>query len=140
MDAGPENARMRGDTAMSAAKVTAKDVLASLKSGVLYTGTVRSVATEGSEHIAWIAIELPVVGERQVLVTDEQNLRCGQQVCVACVPNPLKPGSYMFELVEVLTLDLTPKLSAPANSLVARLQSRCHWREQFKVRRRMAGK
>lgn len=136
MDAGQENARMRGDTAMSAAKVTAKDVLASLKSGVLLTGTVRSVATEGSMHIAWIAIELPVVGERQVLVMDERNLQCGQEVRVACAPNPLNPECYRFRMVEVLT----PRPGVAANSLVARLQRRCQWRGQFKARRRMASK
>jgi hypothetical protein len=121
---------------MSAAKVTAKDVLASLKSGVLLKGTVRSHSTAGSTNIAWIALELPVVGERQVLVADEQNLRPGQQVVIECVPNLLKPGSYRFRLVEVLM----PKPVGAMRSLAAGPKSRCSWRSQCKGRRRAASK
>jgi hypothetical protein len=81
---------------MSAAKEMAKDVIASLKSGVLFNGIVRSHSTDGSMNIAWIAVVLPLVGERQVLVKDEENLELGQQVIIECVPNPEKPGRHMF--------------------------------------------
>ena len=85
---------------MSAAKVVAKDVIASLKSGVLLKGIVRSQSSDGSISIAWIAIELPVVGERQVLVNNEQNLQLGQQVVIECVPNPETPERHMFRMAE----------------------------------------
>ena len=87
---------------MNAENGMAKDVIASLKSGVPLKGTVRSHSADGSMHIAWIAVELPVVGDRQVLVKDEQNLQPGQQVVIECVPNPVKPERYLFRVVEVL--------------------------------------
>lgn len=78
----------------------AKNVIAILKSGALLKGIVRSHSTNGSMNIAWVAIELPVAGERQVAVKCEHNLQLGQEVVVECVPNPQKPGRYMFQLAE----------------------------------------
>jgi hypothetical protein len=89
---------------LSTANVTAtneiaRNVIASLKTGALLKGTVRSHSTYyGSIDIAWIAIEFPVVGERQVAVKSERNLQLGQEVVIECVPNPLKPGHYMFRM------------------------------------------
>jgi len=80
------------------ANVQARAVLASLKSGVLLNGTVRSRSIEGGTSIAWIAIRLDAVGERQVLVKDEPQLRPGQSVVIQCVPNPLMPERYLFHL------------------------------------------
>jgi hypothetical protein len=53
---------------------------------------------EGSTAVAWIAIQLGAVGERQVLVKDEGQLQPGQQVVIQCVPNPLRPDHYSFHL------------------------------------------
>jgi hypothetical protein len=78
----------------------AKNVIAILKSGALLKGTVRSHSMEEPTDIAWIAIELPVVGERQVAVRSEENLQPGQEVVIECVPNPEKPGRYMFKMAE----------------------------------------
>jgi hypothetical protein len=117
---------------MNAENGMAKDLLASLKSGVLLNGTVRAHSTDGSTNIAWIAIELPVVGERQVLVKDEQNLQPGQQVVIECVPNPLKPERYMFRMVAVSPMPTV------ASSLLQRLKNRCQWRVKCSVLRRAA--
>lgn len=78
----------------------AKNVIAILKSGALLKGIVRAHSTDGCMDIAWVAIELPVVGERQVAVKCEANLQPGQEVVIECVPNPQKPGRYMFQLAE----------------------------------------
>jgi hypothetical protein len=106
---------------MRTTSAMAKDVLASLKSGVLLNGTVRSHSTDGSIEIAWIAIELPMVGERVILVRDEQILQPGQQVVIDCVPNPLKPEHYMFRMVEVLTT----KPTVATKSLLVMPRSSC---------------
>lgn len=78
----------------------AKNLIAILKSGALFKGTVRSHSMDGSMDIAWIAIELPEVGERQVAVKSEENLQPGQPVVIECVPNPEKPGRYRFQMAE----------------------------------------
>jgi hypothetical protein len=88
---------------MNPENAMAKDVLASLKSGVLLNGTVRSRSAVGLIEIAWIVIDLPVLGERVILVKNEQNLQSGQQVVIECVPNPLNAERYTFRMVEVLT-------------------------------------
>jgi hypothetical protein len=78
----------------------AKNVIAILKSGALVRGIVRSLAMEGPMDIAWVSIELPVVGARQVAVKCEQNLQLGQEIVIECVANPEKPGRYMFQMAE----------------------------------------
>lgn len=120
---------------MSVATAMATDVLASLKSGVLLNGTVRSHSTDGSTNIAWIAIELPVVGERQVLVKDEKNLHPGQHVVIQCVPNPLKPERYMFRMVKAVKQKPTVASGSPA----PRLRNRCQWRGICMVHCHVAG-
>ena len=110
---------------MNAENGMAKDALASLKSGVLLKGTVRSHSADGSMNIAWVAIELPVVGDRQVLVNEEQNLQPDQQVVLKCVPTPVNPERYVFRVVEVLR----------SNPIVA-TKSRVAMRSKTCVRRR----
>ena len=110
---------------MDAENGMAKDILASLKSGVLLKGTVRSHSADGSMNIAWVAIELPVVGHRQVLVNDEQNLQPGHQVVINCVPTAVNPERYVFRVVEVLR----------SNPIVA-IKSRVATRSKTCVRRR----
>jgi hypothetical protein len=115
----------------------AKDILTSLKSGVLLNGTVRSRSTVGLIEIAWIVIELPVVGERVILVKNEQNLQSGQQVVIECVPNPLNPERYTFRMVEVLT----PTTTVATKSLVLPRSKSCgQRRRKVTVRRRVASK
>ena len=80
------------------ANAKVREVLARLKSGVPLKGTVRSHSIHGSTAIAWVAIRLPAVGDRQVLVRDAPQLQPGQKVVIQCVPNPLKPEHYMFHL------------------------------------------
>jgi hypothetical protein len=81
-----------------ATNVIAGSVLESLKTGLLLKGTVRSHSFDGSIGTTWIAIELPGIGDRQVAVHCEPNLRPGQEVAIQCVPNPLNPGRYMFRI------------------------------------------
>jgi hypothetical protein len=80
------------------ANLIAKNLLASLKSGVPLKGTVRRHSTGGATGSAWIGIELPVIGERVVLVKDQRNLQPGQTVLVECVPNPTIPEHYLFQM------------------------------------------
>jgi hypothetical protein len=87
----PENETISNDIA--------KSVIANLKSGGLLKGTVQSLTPGGVMDVAWIAIELPVLGERQVPVKNEKNLQIGQEVVIECVPNPFKPGRYLFRTV-----------------------------------------
>jgi hypothetical protein len=53
---------------------------------------------EGSTAVAWIAIRLGAMGDRQVLVKDGAQLRPGQQVVIRCVPDPGRAEHYMFQL------------------------------------------
>jgi hypothetical protein len=80
------------------ANVKAREILARLKSGAPLKGTVRARSMEGATDVAWIAIQLDAVGERQVLVKDEPQLQPGQQVVIQCFPDPSKPEHYMFHL------------------------------------------
>ena len=121
---------------MKTTSAMAKDVLASLKSGVLLNGTVRSRSIVDSIEIAWITIELPVVGERVVLVRDEQNLRPGQQVVIECVPNPSKPERFLFRMVEVLTPE--PTTATKSLGVVPRSKSCVQRWNKFIVRRHVA--
>ncbi len=88
-------------------------------------------------NIAWVAIELPVVGDRQVLVKDEQNLKPGQNVVIECVPNPLMPERYLFRMVEVLMRNPTV---ATKSRVVPRSKSCVQRRSIFIVRRDVAAK
>lgn len=81
-----------------ATNVIAESILESLKSGLLLKGTVHSHASDGSIGTAWIAVDLPGIGGRQVAVHCEQHLQLGQEVVVQCVPNPLNPGRYKFQI------------------------------------------
>ena len=81
-----------------ATNVIAESILESLKSGLLLKGTVRSHSSDGSIGTAWIAVDFPGIGGRQVAVHCEQKLQPGQEVVIQCVPNPLNPGHYKFQL------------------------------------------
>jgi len=83
-----------------ATNVIAESVLESLKSGLLLTGTVRSHATNGSIATTWIGVDLPGIGERQVAVHSDRHLTIGQEVKIQCVPNPLNPGRFKFQVVD----------------------------------------
>jgi hypothetical protein len=87
---------------MSSAKLMAVDVIAGLKSGVVLKGTVRSHSRDGSLDLAWIAVQFPMIGERQVLIKDEPNLEVGQQVVIECVPNPQHPKRHMFRMARLM--------------------------------------
>ena len=121
---------------MNATSAMAKDILASLKSGVLLNGTVRAHSTDGSIEIAWITIELPMVGDRQVLALDEHNLQPGQQVVIQCVPNPLKPERYAFRIVKVLR----PHSVEASRAFLPRSKNCGQRRTEFTFRRRVADK
>ena len=83
---------------VTATNAIAKNLLASLKSGVFLKGTVRSHSTYGPTNIAWIAVEFPAVGERLLPVKTGHILLLGREVVIECVPNPCKPGHCMFQL------------------------------------------
>jgi hypothetical protein len=121
---------------MNATSARAKDILASLKSGVCLNGTVRAHSTDGAIEIARIAIELPTVGERQVLAPDEHNLQPGQKVVIQCVPNPLKPERYAFRIVEVLR----PHFVEASGAFLPRSKNRGQRRPEFTFRSRVANK
>ena len=76
----------------------ARKVMDSLQSGAVFQGTVVSHATVGEVEVARVAIELPMIGQRQVLVRDDQELRIGEQVAIECVPNVSKPNRYVFRM------------------------------------------
>jgi hypothetical protein len=76
----------------------ARTVIANLKSGVLLQGTVCSLYTGRAMNIAWVGFELPGIGERQVAVKNENDLQLGQEVVLECVPNPFRPGHYLFRI------------------------------------------
>ncbi len=83
-----------------ATNVIAESVLESLKSGLLLTGTVRSHVTNGSIATTWIGVDLPGIGERQVAVHSDRHLTIGQEVKIQCVPNPLNPGRFKFQVAD----------------------------------------
>jgi hypothetical protein len=87
-----------GTEKVTAANEIARNVLSSLKSGVLLKGTVHSHSKYGSTNVAWVVIKLPAAGERQVPVKNKENLQLGQEVLVECVPNPYKAERYMFRI------------------------------------------
>ena len=76
----------------------ARSVIESLQSGAVFEGTVVSHATVDGVEAARVAIELPMIGQRQVLVRDDQDLRIGEQVTIECVPNVSKPSRYVFRM------------------------------------------
>jgi len=76
-------------------------MVAILKAGGRLKGTVHSHSNYGSTNITWIAVEFPVVGDRQVPVKGEHDLPIGKEVVVECVPHPFKAGRYVFHLAGV---------------------------------------
>jgi hypothetical protein len=96
MSTGSNNGSNTGS--VIATNVIAESILESLKSGLVVKGTVRSHAREGSIDTAWIEVDFPGIGSRQVAVHCEQSLQVGQEVVIQCVPNPLNPGRYKFEI------------------------------------------
>jgi len=81
----------------------ARSVIESLQSGGVFKGTVVSHATVDGVEAARVAIELPMIGQRQVMVRDDRELRIGEQVAIECVPiecvpNVSKPSRYVFRM------------------------------------------
>ena len=76
----------------------ARGVIESLQSGGVFQGAVVSHATVDGVEVARVAIELPMIGQRQILVRDDRELRIGEQVAIECVPNFSKPSRYVFRM------------------------------------------
>ena len=76
----------------------ARSVIESLQSGGVFKGTVVSHATVDGVEAARVAIELPMIGQRQVMVRDDRELRIGEQVAIECVPDVSKPSRYVFRM------------------------------------------
>jgi hypothetical protein len=91
-------ARETSTSSVKALNGVARSVIDSLQSGAVFQGTVVSHATVGGVEMARVAIELPIIGQRQVLVQDDQELRVGEQVGIECVPNSAKPNRYVFRM------------------------------------------
>ena len=87
-------------SSVSASNEFARNMIAILKAGGRLKGTVTSHSNYGSTNINWIAVDFPLVGERQVPVKCEQNLQLGQEAVVECVPHPFKAGRYVFRLAD----------------------------------------
>lgn len=95
---GSQSASGRTPAKVSAANVIAREVTDSLKSGGHLKGTVRSHSIVGGVEVAWVSVEIPQLGPRQVLVRDEQQLQLGQEVEIECVPNLAYPKRYVFRM------------------------------------------
>ena len=76
----------------------ARGVMDSMQSGGHFKGTVVSYATVGGVEVARVALEIPMLGERQVLVPDEHEFPIGQEVAIECVHNESKPARYVFRM------------------------------------------
>ena len=76
----------------------ARGVIDSLQSGGVFKGTVVSHTSVAGVDVARVAIELPMLGWRQVLVRDEQELGIGEEVAIECVPHVSKPSRYVFRM------------------------------------------
>lgn len=89
---------------MSAASVrenvVARKLLADMKSGELLKGVVSSVSSSGSQNLAWVIIQFPLLGERRISVRSKSRLRPGQKVLLRCVPDPEQPQRYVFQLAD----------------------------------------
>ena len=90
-------AREASTGSVKALNGVARSVIDSMQSGAVFQGTVVSHATVSGVEVARVAIEFPMIGQRQVLVTDNEDLRIGEQVAVECVPNG-KPNRYVFRM------------------------------------------
>lgn len=94
--------------AVVATNAIAASLLDGLRSGLMLKGTVRSYTANGLSGTAWIAMELPGIGSRDVAVhiavDSECRLQAGQQVQLQCVPNPLHPGRFVFRIVPQSTV------------------------------------
>jgi hypothetical protein len=100
---------------MSAASVrenvVARKLLTDIKAGELLKGVVSSSSTSGSQELAWIIIQLPLLGERRVSVKNESGLRPGQKVLLRCVPDPVQPQRYVFQLADAVFSTWPQRLS-----------------------------
>jgi hypothetical protein len=76
----------------------ARGVMESLQAGDQFKGTVVSYASVGGVEVARVALEIPMLGERQVLVRDEHDFAIGQEVAVECVHNESKPSRFVFRM------------------------------------------
>ena len=90
---------------VSAVNVIARGVLDSLKSGGLLKGTVRSNSKIGEIEAVWVVIEIPTIGERQILVRADETLQIGQDVMIECIPTLSDTKRYVFRMANGI---LTP--------------------------------
>jgi hypothetical protein len=93
--AGSQSASER---TVATVNVIARGVTDSLKSGGHLKGTVRSHSIVGGVEVAWVAVEIPQLGPRQILVRDEKHLQVGQEVEIECVPNLSYPKRHVFRM------------------------------------------
>jgi hypothetical protein len=90
--------------------VVAKKILAEMKAGGLLKGFVSSTSANDSQDVAWVVVELPLLGYRRVCVTNEPGLRPGQKVALRCVPDPVRPQRFLFQLADRACITLPQKL------------------------------
>jgi hypothetical protein len=99
---------------MSAASVSenvvARKILADMKSGGLLKGFVSSTSANGSQGIAWVVVQLPLLGDRRVCVTNEAGVRPGQTVALRCVPDSSRPQRFVFQLAGKACITLPQRL------------------------------
>jgi hypothetical protein len=83
---------------VAAVNVIAKGLVDNLKSGGLLKGTVRANSKIGDVDAVWVVVQLPLLGERQILVRDSAHLRVGQDVMIECVPTLSHSKRYVFRM------------------------------------------
>jgi hypothetical protein len=115
----PRPAFVSGQTSTASVKAlngVARNVIDSLQSGAVFQGTVVSHTTVSGVEMTRVALELPMIGQRQVLVSDSQELRIGEQVGIECVPNDSKPNRFVFRMANgALVPSNGPKMAFKAS-------------------------
>ena len=93
-----QEVRAMSISSVSASNEFARNMVAILKAGGHLREPLNRTRIMVPPASHWIAVEFPLVGERQVPVKCEQDLPLGQEVVVECVPHPFKAGRYVFQL------------------------------------------
>jgi hypothetical protein len=83
---------------VSAVNAIAKGVVTSLKAGGLLSGTVRAQTKLGDVDAVWVVVQLPLLGERKILIKNQEHLRVGQDVAIECVPTLSDSKRYVFRV------------------------------------------
>lgn len=86
--------------AASAVNVIARSVLDSLKTGSALKGTVHSYCKTGAVDAVWVTIQIPLVGQRRILVRNDQQLQRGDDCVIECVPL-LSGTRHIFRISDV---------------------------------------